>query len=91
MPNNKSAREKPSLVSSEIETLLQKGCVNEVFDAPHVVNPLTVAFNRGGKPRLILDCRHIKQHLFKYKCCFGDHSVATCLFHTGDFFYLHLT
>lgn len=87
LPNNKSARENPSFVNTEIENLLQKGCVSEVFDTPHVVNPLTVAFNRGGKPRLVLDCRHINPHLFKYKCCFEDHSVATGLFQTGDFLF----
>ncbi|MEW8548152.1 MAG: reverse transcriptase domain-containing protein [Candidatus Thiodiazotropha sp.] len=87
LPNNKSAKENPSFVSSEIENLIQKGCVSEVFDAPHVVNPLTVAYNRGGKPRLVLDCRHINPHLFKYKCCFEDHSIAKGLFQTGDFLF----
>ncbi|XP_060590324.1 uncharacterized protein LOC132745426, partial [Ruditapes philippinarum] len=50
LTNNRSARENAAFVSSEIRTLLTKGCIEEVAEAPFVVNPLTVAYNRHGKP-----------------------------------------
>ena len=58
--NNKSARENANFVSEEINNLLQKGVVSECEKQPHVVYSLTVAFNKASKPRLVLDCRHIK-------------------------------
>jgi len=85
--NNKSARSNPDIVSEEIQKLLDKRCVSEVEHAPHVVNPLTVAFNRNGKARLVLDCRHINPHLFKFKCTFEDQSVARKMFTKGDFLF----
>ena len=65
--NNKSARENASFVSQEIATLLSKGVISECEEQPHVVNPLTVAFNKASKPRLVLDCRHINPHLHKFR------------------------
>jgi len=41
--------------------LLDKGGVSEVEEIPTVDNPLTVAFSRAGKPRLVLDCRYINE------------------------------
>lgn len=38
--------------------------MSKVDSAPAVVNPLTVACGKGGKPRLVLDCRHINPELF---------------------------
>ena len=60
LQNNKSARENGSFVSDEIAKLVDKGCVSQVISAPYVVNPLTVAENKTGKQRLVLDCRHLK-------------------------------
>lgn len=54
---------------------------------PKVVNPLTVAYGKSGKPRLVLDCRHINPELFKYRCCFEDQSVARQMFGAGDFLF----
>ena len=42
--NNKSARDNPDLVKSEIENLLILGCISEVSEKPYVVIPLTVAY-----------------------------------------------
>jgi hypothetical protein len=71
-------------VKNEITKLLEKGCISEVAEAPFVVNPLTVAYSRSNKPRLVLDCWHINTwiHQFKYK--FEDGSVARELFAKGD-------
>ncbi|XP_053391340.1 uncharacterized protein LOC128554120, partial [Mercenaria mercenaria] len=85
--NNKSALDNLEFVSSEIKNMLAKGCISEVQSAPEVVNPLTVAINRVGKPRLVLDCRHINLDLYKYKCRFEDQSVARQIFKKGDFIF----
>ncbi|XP_021365071.1 uncharacterized protein LOC110457925 [Mizuhopecten yessoensis] len=48
LTNNKSARDDPEFVGVEIGKLVKLGCVTEVTTPPHVVNPLTVAYNRKG-------------------------------------------
>ena len=76
MQNNKSARDNMGFVKEEVCKLLEKGCVKEVTEVPFVTNPLTVAFNRTGKPRLVLDCRHINQYLIQYKYKYEDINTA---------------
>ena len=44
-----------------------------------MINPLTVAENRSGKKRLVLDCRHI--------LTLADVSVGRDLFSAGDFLF----
>ena len=85
--NNKSARDNADFVSREIQNLLLKGCIREVPTAPTVINPLTVAINRVGKKRLVLDCRHLNLELFKYKCCFENQSIAKDIFSKGDYLF----
>ncbi|XP_060561342.1 uncharacterized protein LOC132721105 [Ruditapes philippinarum] len=63
LTNNRSARENAAFVSSEIRTLLTKGCIEEVTEAPFVVNPLTVAYNRHGKPRDDKNVQHLSRYL----------------------------
>jgi hypothetical protein len=65
--NNRYALNDSSFVQSELDKLLGKGCISCVAYKPKVVNPLTVAYNRNGKPRLVLDCRHVNPHLHKFK------------------------
>ena len=60
LQNNKSARDHSVFVSQEIEKLVDKRCIAKVPHVPKVVNPLTVAKNKTGKLRLVLDCRHVK-------------------------------
>ena len=50
-------------VKEEVCKQLQKGGVAEVKEKPFVVNPLTVAFSKTGKRRLVLDCRSYKSVL----------------------------
>ncbi|KAK3108944.1 hypothetical protein FSP39_019460 [Pinctada imbricata] len=85
LKNNRSARDNISIVDLEILKLLEKGCISETVIPPVVVNPLTVAFNREGKARLVLDCRHINLHIFKFKFRLEDASVARYLFEIGDY------
>lgn len=56
LKNDKSARDNPTFVEKEIESL-NKGVITEFPEKP-LVNPRTVAYEKSGKPRLVLDCRH---------------------------------
>ncbi|VDI20041.1 Hypothetical predicted protein [Mytilus galloprovincialis] len=85
LQNNKSARDNPEFVKSEIEKLLEKGCITQVSRKPYVVNPLTVAHNRGSKLRLVLDARHINPHVVKFKHKYEDAKTARQLYDQGDF------
>lgn len=73
--NNQSAFQHPHFVMEEISSLLRKVCITEVFEKPHVISPSTVAGNKD-KPRLVLDCRHINPHLYKFKFKYEDYTVA---------------
>ena len=48
-----------------------------------MVNPLTVATNKSGKKRLVLDCRHLNDCLAKFKFKYEDATVARQLFDRG--------
>jgi hypothetical protein len=61
------AEQNSDFVSKEIAKLVSMGCVAECLDIPHVVNPLTVAKNKSGKLRFVLDCRHINVSLFQFQ------------------------
>lgn len=89
LKNNKSARENLSFVSNEIQSLLKKGIVSRSAVVPHVVNPLTVAYNRKGKPRLVLDCRHINPYLHLFKIKFEDIRVAEAIFEENSFLFTY--
>ena len=87
LKNNRSALENTEFVCNEIALLLSKRCISQVDCIPQVVNPLTVALNKNGKKRLVLDCRHINPDLFKYKCSFENHSVARQIFSQDDYLF----
>lgn len=75
------------IVEAEIGKLLDLGCIAVCESTPVVVNPLTVAFNKTGKPRLVLDCRHVNQFLCNFKFRLEDNSVARHMFNTGDYLF----
>ena len=62
LPNNRSALDHHDFVSSAVFDLLKLGLVSEVSALPTVINPLSVSVNSEGKPRLILDLRHVNKH-----------------------------
>ncbi|KAL5013264.1 hypothetical protein ScPMuIL_007534 [Solemya velum] len=86
LKNNRSAIQNPKFVQKELENLLQKKCISEVHEKPFVVNPLTVAF-KNNKPRLVLDCRHLNPHLFKFGHKYEDTKIARDLFQKGDYLF----
>ena len=55
MKNDKSAIKNSEFVDSAISELVDSGCAYEVPFKPIVVNPLSVATQKSGKKRLILD------------------------------------
>ena len=89
LKNNMSSLENPNFAKVEIQELLRKGCISERETPPRVVNPLTVVYNKSGKPRLVLDCRHINPHLFKFKYRYEDSEVARDIFEKGDYVFTY--
>ena len=83
LKNNKSARNNKQFVYEEVQKLLSNGCIQEVESRPPVVNPLTVATNKSGKKRLVLDCQHLNDCLAKFKFKYEDATVARQLFDKG--------
>ena len=85
--NNRSSIDNQHVVKSEIVGLLKKGCISEVHRKPKVVNPLTVTYNKSSKPRMVLDCKHINPHLFKFRFKYEDSAVAWELFRKNDYLF----
>jgi hypothetical protein len=75
--NNKSARDNAEFVGAEIDSLLQSGLLQEVSQAPTIVNALTVAVNHSGKKRLVLDLREINPLLTVAPYKYEDITVAS--------------
>lgn len=48
--------------------------------------PLTLAFNKTGKPRLVLDCIHINSCIHDFVFRMEDVKIAREIFQKGDFF-----
>ena len=44
-------------------------------------------FKKSSKPKLVLDCRHINPHLFRYKFKYEDGNGARELLQKGDFIF----
>lgn len=53
--NNLSARQNNAFVKSEIQNLLRTGAIKLLPSKPSLLNPLTVAFSKSNKPRVVLD------------------------------------
>ena len=62
--NNRSAVRHSQFVQEAISRLLLNDCIQEHYEPPHCVNPLSVA--EGRKLRLVIDLRHVNPCLFKH-------------------------
>ena len=71
----------------EVESVIKKDVVSQVPGVPKLVNPLTVAYSKRGKFRLVLDCRHINQYLHAFKFKYEDIKVAKAMFEMGTFLF----
>lgn len=78
--NNKSAFNNHEFVDTAIADLVNNGCAIQVPFKPYVVSPLSVATQKSGKKRLILDLSVLNKFVRKDKFKFEDWKVATQLF-----------
>jgi len=76
LKNNVSALQHEHFVDQAISDLVDSGSVVNIQEKPHVVNPLTVSVNAKGKERLILDLRHVNEHVVLSKMKFEDVAFA---------------
>jgi hypothetical protein len=74
--NNKSALDNSECVDQAFPELVGSGCVHEVPFIPYVVNPLSVATNKSGKKRLILDLSVLNKFVKKQNFKFEDWKLA---------------
>ena len=85
--NNRSAWNNLEFESKKIKILLAKGCISKVGYTPYVINPLIVAYNKKGKPGLVVDCRSLKKCLHPFKFKYEDISTASQMFEKVSFLY----
>ena len=87
LSNNRSALEHGDFVSSAVCDLLELGLISEVLTPPTVINPLSVSVNSEGKPRLILDLRHVNSYIPKAKFKMEDWKVFLQYLSRGGYMY----
>ena len=87
LSNNRSALEHGDFVSSAVCDLLELGLICEVLTPPTVINPLSVSVNSEGKPRLILDLRHVNSYIPKPKFKTEDWKVFLQYLSPGAYMY----
>ena len=65
--NNLSAIKEKDFVSEAVLDLLKMNCIEELDEAPDILNPLSFSTQSSGKKRLILDLRHVILYVYKQK------------------------
>ena len=58
-----------------------------MFDAPIIINPLSMSIRKSGIKRLILDLRHVNQFLYECRFRCEDLSIAKEILNPGDFMF----
>ena len=87
LKNNKSALQNEEFVTEMVSELVCSGCVIEVPFCPHVVNPLSVATQKSGKKRLILDLSILNKSIKKDRVKFEDWKIAIQYFHKNAYMF----
>ena len=82
--NNKSSLRNKKFVEDSIRQLLLSGCIEQVTEVPHCVNPLTVA--EGKKLRLVLDLRSVNKYLNVTKFKYENLRTVADIIDKDDFF-----
>ena len=77
--NNFSAIKEKDFVSEAILDLLKMNCIEELDEAPDIVNPLSVSTQSSGKERLILELRHVNLYVCKQKFKCEDLNLKVAL------------
>ena len=85
--NNQSALNHSSFVNEAVQELLVNNCIEELFFAPEIVNPLTVSVQSPGKKRLIIDLRHINLFVYKQKFRCEDLALAKEVLRPNDYLF----
>ena len=85
--NNKSAISNSNFVGQAVKDLIDTGCAYKVPCTPFIVNPLSVASNKSGKKRLILDLSVLNKFVKKEKFKFEDWRLAIQFFHTDSYLF----
>lgn len=85
--NNKSAFQNHDFVDTAIAELVDNGCAIKVPFKPYVVSPLSVATQKSGKKRLILDLSVLNKFVRKDKFKYEDWKVAIQLFGQNCYMY----
>ena len=86
LKNNRSSLNNQEFVCEAIHELIQAGLIVECVQKPFVINPLTVSDN-GSKKRLVLDLRHINQHIVIDHVKYEDWKLALQLLRKDFFVY----
>ena len=81
--NNLSAIKEKDFVSEAVLVLLKMNCIEELDEAPDIVNSLSVSTQSSGKKRLILDLRHVNLYVYKQKFKCEDLKVALSIISRG--------
>ena len=87
LPNNCSALDHSDFVSSAVYNLVKLGLISEVLTPPTVINPLSMSVNSEGKPRLILDFRHVNACIPKAKFKMEDWKIFLQYLSRGGYMY----
>lgn len=83
--NNRSASINDKFVDDAVAELVNTGAVKNIPFKPFVVSPLSVASNRSGKHRLILDLSMLNKYIRKDRFKFEDWKVAIQYFEKGNY------
>ena len=68
--NNKSARDRPEFVTSQVKELLASGVLREAESRPLIINPFSAVYS--NKWRLVFDCRLLNELVVKRKVKLDD-------------------
>ena len=85
--NNKSALDNSEFVDQAVSELVYSGCVQNIPFIPYVVDPLSVATNKSGKKRLILDLSVLNKFVKKHKFKFEDWKLVIQFFKEDSYLY----
>ena len=81
--NRVTSVEDKCFVAEAIQELLASGCAVSVDSVPLVCSPLIVVAKEGGKRRLVIDLRHVNNHLHKFRFRYEGLDIAAQLLEKG--------
>ena len=87
MPNQHSALNHREFVTQALEELERNRCIIRTQEPPHVCSPLSVASNRQGKLRLVLNLRYLNKFLWVDKFKYEDMCTAMLMFQKNDYLF----